>query len=113
MMSPHRAAVLVVLLGFGCQAAALSTMTGVAPTAWVYFAQNGDPLLRLCGISEAECAGDCNDDGAVTIDELLRGVNIALGNTSIADCPVFDASGDLTVTVDELLKAVGNALNGC
>jgi hypothetical protein len=23
-----------------------TTMTGVAPTAWVYFAQNGDPLLR-------------------------------------------------------------------
>ena len=23
-----------------------TTMTGVAPTAWVYFAQNGDPLLH-------------------------------------------------------------------
>jgi hypothetical protein len=42
-------------------------------------------LLRLCRISEAECAGNCNDENAVTIDELLRGANIALGNTSIAD----------------------------
>ncbi|HEV8713426.1 MAG TPA: hypothetical protein VGX03_11420 [Candidatus Binatia bacterium] len=25
-----------------------TTMTGVGPTAWVYFAQNGDPLLALC-----------------------------------------------------------------
>ncbi len=32
----------------GAVSAFNTTMTGAAPTAWVYFAQNGDPLLDLC-----------------------------------------------------------------
>jgi hypothetical protein len=59
------------------------------------------------------CTGDCNGDGEVTIDELLTGVNIALGGLSIDSCPAFDSSGDGEVTIDELLAAVLNALNGC
>jgi hypothetical protein len=61
----------------------------------------------------ALCAGDCDGDGAVTIDELLRGVNIALGTVGVDECPSFDGNGDGTVTVDELLTAVNHALNGC
>ena len=59
------------------------------------------------------CAGDCNANGEVTVDELVKGVNIALGNTSLAQCPSFDTTGDGEVTVDELIRAVNNALNGC
>lgn len=61
----------------------------------------------------APCGGDCNADGMVTVDELLRGVNIALGNQPISDCLGFDRSGDGTVTVDELIFAVTLALDGC
>lgn len=61
----------------------------------------------------ATCVGDCSGDGSVTVDELIRGVNIALGSAAVAQCPSFDANGNGSVTVDELVRAVGNALDGC
>lgn len=59
------------------------------------------------------CAGDCDSDGQVTVDELLRGVSIVLGQLPPANCPAFDAGGDGAVTVDEIVLAVNNALGGC
>jgi hypothetical protein len=74
------------------------TPTGPVPTPTV-----GPPV----------CVGDCNDDGDVTVDEILTMVNIALGNALVDDCPAADANGDGQVTVDEILTAVNYALNGC
>ncbi len=59
------------------------------------------------------CVGDCGEDGAVTVDEIITGVNIALGVTQPSMCPQFDPSGDGQVTVDEILQAVNAALTGC
>jgi parallel beta-helix repeat protein len=59
------------------------------------------------------CIGDCGLDGTVTVDELIKGVAIALGNLPIDYCLAMDANADGAVTVDELVTAVGNALNGC
>ena len=59
------------------------------------------------------CAGDCNGDGEVTINELITGVNIALGNDSVSSCPAVDTNGDGEVAVNELIQAVNSALNGC
>ena len=59
------------------------------------------------------CIGDCDGDGRVTVDELVKGVNIALATAGLELCPAFDADNSATVTVDELVKAVNNALNGC
>ena len=59
------------------------------------------------------CTGDCNDSGSVTIEELVQGVTIALGNATTALCPAFDANGSGDVTVEELVAAVGSALDGC
>ena len=59
------------------------------------------------------CAGDCNKDHVVTVDELLVMVQIALGNDDITACDQSDANGDGRVTVDEILMAVSSALNGC
>lgn len=59
------------------------------------------------------CAGDCNGTGEVTINELLLGVNIALGSMSVAACPAFGKGGEVAVTVADLVRAVGAALNGC
>ena len=59
------------------------------------------------------CAGDCNDDGTVTIDELITGVGIALGNMPFSSCPAIDADGDGVIEVNELVGAVDHALNGC
>lgn len=61
----------------------------------------------------APCAGDCDGDGSVTVDELLKGVNIALGKLSVDHCDSLDSDHDGTVTVDEIVSAVANALNGC
>ncbi len=59
------------------------------------------------------CAGDCNGDHVVTVDELLVGIGIALGNGTVAQCPSLDINRDGQITVDELVAAVNNALNGC
>lgn len=59
------------------------------------------------------CTGDCNRDLTVTVDEVIRGVNLALGTGSLDGCPEFDADGSGSVTVDEVVAAVNNGLNGC
>jgi hypothetical protein len=59
------------------------------------------------------CVGDCGDDGAVTVDEILTMVNVALGNAQVSDCNAGDANGDGQITVDEILTAVNNVLYGC
>ena len=57
--------------------------------------------------------GDCNDDGQVTVNELIRAVNIALGTASVSDCEAADASGDGEVVITEIIAGVNNALNEC
>jgi len=49
----------------------------------------------------------------VTVNELIRGVNIALGNADISTCPAFDRNGDGMVSINELIAAVNAALDGC
>jgi hypothetical protein len=74
-------------------------------------ALSNPPFAR--GAFASACLGDCNGDGEVTVDELIRGVNIALGSLPLSECPVFDGNEDGSVTVDELITAVNNALSGC
>jgi len=69
--------------------------------------------MLLSAVAEAACVGDCHDDGAVTVDELVVGVNIALGQAAVETCTALDRNGDGAVTVDELVAAVNNALSGC
>jgi predicted dienelactone hydrolase len=59
------------------------------------------------------CAGDCSDNGAVGIDELITLVNISLGTESVSACMAGDADNDGAVTVDEIIRAVSVALDGC
>ncbi|MEO8602384.1 MAG: hypothetical protein ABI629_07405 [bacterium] len=59
------------------------------------------------------CTGDCNGDKSVAINELITGVNIALGSQPVSACPSFDSNGDGSVAINELISAVNNALNGC
>jgi hypothetical protein len=60
-------------------------------------------------VVQEACPGDCNRDGEVTINELLRGVSLALG-TATLPCPAY---GSAPVTIDQLVTAVDRALNGC
>src|SRR5262249_33619916 len=64
-------------------------------------------------VAAQACAGDCNCDSQVIINELIRGVNILLGNALLDTCPQFDTDGDGTVVVSELIAGVSNTLQGC
>ncbi len=57
------------------------------------------------------CFGDCDKDGRVEIDELVSGVEMALGRLAATDC--FDLNNDGHVMVDELISAIGAAVYGC
>ncbi|MBI4518166.1 MAG: hypothetical protein HY699_20375 [Deltaproteobacteria bacterium] len=71
------------------------------------------PTPTATGPPASTCVGNCDDDEQVTVDELVKGVNIALGSLLLSDCPSFDTDDSGTVTVDELVRAVNNALIGC
>ena len=63
--------------------------------------------------ARAVCTGDCKGDGAVSVDELLTMVNIALGTADVSTCLAGSANGDGEITVNEIVAGVNNALNGC
>lgn len=71
--------------------------------------------LLLAGAKPlSACPGDCDGDDAVTVDELIPGIRIALGEEDVDDCAPFDQDPvDRNVTINELLMAVTCALEGC
>ncbi len=71
------------------------------------------PTPTATAAGRTACTGDCNEDGEVTVDERIQGVNIAFRNKSLNECPVFDSSHDGEVTINETIQGVNNALNGC
>jgi hypothetical protein len=70
-------------------------------------------VLGFAARVTAQCVGDCNTDGEVTVDELLVMVNIAQGTAALDDCEVGDANGDGEITIDDILVAVNSALSTC
>jgi hypothetical protein len=73
----------------------------------------GTPTATFTRVPPDTCLGDCDGDGAVSLDELITGVNIALGNTPLAFCGAFDPSFDGAVTIDDLTVAVDHGIAGC
>jgi putative iron-regulated protein len=61
----------------------------------------------------ATCAGDCNREGGVTIEEIIVGVNIILGAAPAVQCDAFDRDGDGVVGIDDIVAAVRAAADGC
>lgn len=59
------------------------------------------------------CAGDCSENAAVSIDEIIRGVSIALGFATADTCRPLDTNGDAAVSIAEIISAVNSALFGC
>ena len=64
-------------------------------------------------VAASQCAGDCNGDGAVTVDDLVKAANIALGAAAVGTCPAADLDHDGEVIITEILTAVLNAQSGC
>lgn len=76
----------------------------------------GDSLVTLTLAtfpSIPACAGDRNGDRSVSVDELVRGVGIALGTQALNVCPAFDRDSSNAIEVNELVLAVNAALSGC
>lgn len=59
------------------------------------------------------CVGDCDGSGSVSVDEVIRGVRIALGSDPLSQCAACDSDGDGEAMIDDLVRVVGSALNGC
>ena len=97
--------------------AVASDSDGDFVVVWSSFLQDGAGFgvfgQRFSRDGAASCTGDCNGDSLVTVDELVKGVNIALSILPVTDCPAFDRNNDGTVTVDELVTGVNAALSGC
>jgi hypothetical protein len=64
-----------------------------------------------CSAPRLPRVGDCDRNQRLSVDELLVGVNIALGRRPLADCGNFDGDADGEVRVDELLAAVDALLD--
>ncbi|MCX8072085.1 MAG: hypothetical protein N3C12_06515 [Candidatus Binatia bacterium] len=60
----------------------------------------------------ALCAGDCNRDGSVTVEEIVAMVVSALGEAR-PECAAADPNNDGMVTIEEVIAAVSMALYGC
>ena len=56
-------------------------------------------------------AGDCDGNGVVGVDELVRAVGIALETLELSTCSAADLDGDGSVRIDELVSALNAALN--
>jgi len=69
--------------------------------------------LLLYAAPALACSGDCDADQAVSIGELIAGVQIALDGGGLERCTAADADGDGTVSVADLIGAVTAALQGC
>jgi hypothetical protein len=71
------------------------------------------PDRELFPLRRPACVGDCNADFDVTVDELMLGVNISLGEDDVDTCVAFDADVSENVTVDEVITGLTMGLEGC
>jgi len=93
-------------------------MRRIADRAWRHWAW---PLIVLTALGAsvvrqtafAACPGDCDGDDAVSVTDVIAGVNIALGTADIETCHAADLNDDGTVSIDELIRLVRRALDGC
>lgn len=97
-------------------AALTATQTAAAdatPTATAVATATASSAAPTATATPPTCIGDCDASGTVTINEIILGVNIAIGAQPITACPAFDPSGSGGVEINELIAAVNNALSGC
>ncbi len=69
--------------------------------------------LLLPRLGSAQCPSDCDGDGRVAIQEMIRAVRIALDHDPVSVCPAADTDFDQSVAINELIQAVNASLGGC
>ncbi len=70
---------------------------------------DGDRLV----LPPLPCPCDCNHNDDVTIDELITGVGIAIGQSPIDRCRRCDRDENGQVGIDELVSSVRSSIEGC
>ena len=85
----------------------------VGARIWIAFGCALCVLFATRAVRAQECVGDCDDSGAVTVNEMILGVNINLGADPVTVCPAFDCDDTGTVPVNCLIQGVNNLLGGC
>lgn len=89
---------------------ATRTMTSTIPLeTW---ATSLDIAETPFGCGAEFCEGDCDSSGQVTVDELLKGVEISLG-APLDMCPAYVAADSGSLPIDALVRAINHLLNGC
>jgi hypothetical protein len=68
--------------------------------------------LATASLAGAQCVGDCDGDGTVSISDLVKGVQMALAQSASA-CAAMDMDSDGRIAIAELIAAVRAALTGC
>jgi hypothetical protein len=71
------------------------------------------PTCALPDDPACACAGDCDADGLVRVNELITTVRVALGMAAMSTCANGDTNRDGTIAVSELVAAVRRSLDGC
>jgi hypothetical protein len=92
--------------------AATATPSGTAPppsSQTPTLVPDGTPTATPTG---RPCAGDCDGNGTVSVDELVTLLNLGLGR-STSSCETGDLDKSGSISIDELVVAVSNALHGC
>ncbi len=64
-------------------------------------------------VAVSSCVADCDEDAHVTVDEVVRAVNIGLGGAELNTCPTADGDNDARVDVAELVRAVSASIDSC
>ena len=65
------------------------------------------------------CNADCDGNGVVTIGEVVKSINLYLGqplchpSDPTLSCPVADTNHDQTVSIGEVIQAINKYLGGC
>jgi hypothetical protein len=75
----------------------------------------GDQNGQICigsGAPPPVCAGDCDGDRAVTVDEVVTLVRIALGTAPASNCP-HGVPPDATIDITLVVQAVAHGLDNC
>ena len=74
---------------------------------------NDEVFLDNQLLSDPFCPGDCDYNSEVTVDEIISGVSIALGELGVGYCGLMDSTQDSKVDVTEVIAAISHALDGC
>jgi len=108
--APHEVGAFVLVDPTPSPTPSITRTETVSPTPSLTFTPTPTRTFRPTA-TPGKCIGDCNQDGEVTVDEIVVGVNKAFGVD--VRCDAFEVVPGVPPSVTELVAAVRNSLEGC